>query len=821
MYWMTLLKLSLAALVLLLAGCAGQDTEPKGIRPQTGAWLPAPSRLPAPLNRDLAFTDSDRTKLGADFDPLLPNALVSVEATAAVFSPAATEPGDGLSGLAYALYRFELPGYADSPLISVLWSTPPADESIWLGLANFVADRWDWYALPAADQLLLESLLPYIEQDNLLLAVAATGTAPAGLALITVGDDVIPLADIAADPDNGVFPLEVQFSAAGSSDSDGTIVQYEWDLDGDGTYELDSGADPAAGFTYTQQGSFSARLQVTDDKGATATDMTVISVNDPDANPPSAALTATPDFGDAVLLVTLDASGSTDDLGIVNYDYDFDGDGTCDLLDSVDSSVSHNYAEVGQFDAVVRVEDAAGATDTATTPIDVDGDTVAFLNVSPDCGSDSRRLDASSSYEEGGQIVSYRWDYTADGTWDSTTTEAVLNGVYYDWGTYIARVEVTDDDGDTAVDEFGPIHATGWNSSSRLLSGSPGAGLSVRSINAERAVLYDDNAIMYGQGQGAAHIVSTKNPPNASKMMLGSTLGIGGVQYPVAVFYNSDGDLVCARATKVNPSATADWQVHNIDSASSNYSGGYNLGLATLGLASSGRILVSYFDTSDGELYFAVSETAYPDSESDWTRHIVASQNNVTIGESQSLLMVGGEPVIAYSYGTAALYYARSTVALPDSSADWVFHLVHNPGTYTGISLALHSSVPTVSFTRSGTLYFGFANSAEPVDFGDWSIHSLRNDCGWHTALCSANGAPVIVFTDVSQGFGREVVGCAVAETPLPGSMEQWCMDMKLFGSYGLGSLQVSGSVFDSLPLVGCYFNIGGYRAYSLWGRAP
>jgi hypothetical protein len=196
----------------------------------------------------------------------------------------------------------------------------------------------------------------------------------------------------------------------------------------------------------------------------------------------------------------------------------------------------------------------------------------------------------------------------------------------------------------------------------------------------------------------------------------------------------------------------------------------------------------------------------------------VASQDNARIGESQALLMVGGEPVIAYSYDSSALYYARSTVAQPDSSSDWVFHLVHNPGTYTGIALALHSNVPTVSFTRSGNLFFGYANAAEPADFGDWTIHSLRSNCGWYTALASANGAPVVLYTDVSQGFNKEVVGCAVAESALPSSADHWCMDMRLFGGYGLSSLQLSGSVFDNLPLVGCYFNIGGHRAYDLWG---
>ena len=34
----------------------------------------------------------------------------------------------------------------------------------------------------------------------------------------------------------------VTFNGSGSSDPDGTITKYEWDLDGNGTFELNTGA---------------------------------------------------------------------------------------------------------------------------------------------------------------------------------------------------------------------------------------------------------------------------------------------------------------------------------------------------------------------------------------------------------------------------------------------------------------------------------------------------------------------------------------------------------------------------------------------------
>ena len=70
-------------------------------------------------------------------------------------------------------------------------------------------------------------------------------------------------------------PLEVAFDASGSSDPDGDDVTYEWDLDGDGTFDA-TGAETS--YTYTELGVYTARLRVTDQSGKfslTARDISV------------------------------------------------------------------------------------------------------------------------------------------------------------------------------------------------------------------------------------------------------------------------------------------------------------------------------------------------------------------------------------------------------------------------------------------------------------------------------------------------------------------------------------------------------------------
>ncbi|MFB7513482.1 ThuA domain-containing protein [Streptomyces sp. NPDC056144] len=82
-----------------------------------------------------------------------------------------------------------------------------------------------------------------------------------------------PLAKIAATPDSGQGPLQVTFSAAGSADPDGDGLTYAWDF-GDGA--TGTGANPT--HTYTVNGTYTARLTVSDPAGKAGIASTTITV---------------------------------------------------------------------------------------------------------------------------------------------------------------------------------------------------------------------------------------------------------------------------------------------------------------------------------------------------------------------------------------------------------------------------------------------------------------------------------------------------------------------------------------------------------------
>lgn len=84
---------------------------------------------------------------------------------------------------------------------------------------------------------------------------STTSTTPPG--------NAAPTAAIMADVLSGPPPLAVQFSGAGSSDADGSVVAWQWDF-GDG----EVGAGVTVDHVYAAPGGFTATLTVVDDDGA-------------------------------------------------------------------------------------------------------------------------------------------------------------------------------------------------------------------------------------------------------------------------------------------------------------------------------------------------------------------------------------------------------------------------------------------------------------------------------------------------------------------------------------------------------------------------
>jgi PKD repeat protein len=90
---------------------------------------------------------------------------------------------------------------------------------------------------------------------------------------INVRENIPPVAHASASKTSGEEPLSVTFSGEGT-DSDGTIASYRWDF---GNKQTSNEQNPT--YVYHSTGTYTAKLTVTDDNGATATDEVQIEVD--------------------------------------------------------------------------------------------------------------------------------------------------------------------------------------------------------------------------------------------------------------------------------------------------------------------------------------------------------------------------------------------------------------------------------------------------------------------------------------------------------------------------------------------------------------
>lgn len=164
-----------------------------------------------------------------------------------------------------------------------------------------------------------------------------------------------PKAIILANREQGPRPMTVSFDGSTSyaSSVDGNITKYEWSF-GDGQIATGN----LVNHVYTEQGTFEARLVVTDNLGRVASEVIAIEVLP--SNPPVADFIATDEspYPHVPIGVDFDASSSsTGDSGkpIVSYSWTFSDGGT-----ALGKTVNHTFLSPGNYEIVLKVTNSDG-----------------------------------------------------------------------------------------------------------------------------------------------------------------------------------------------------------------------------------------------------------------------------------------------------------------------------------------------------------------------------------------------------------------------------------------------------------------------------
>ena len=262
-------------------------------------------------------------------------------------------------------------------------------------------------------------------------------TAAAGC---NVATNVPPTASFTASADPVATGTPVTFTST-SADSDGSVASQAWDLNNDGKF--DDGTGTSATTSFPKAGSYTVKLQVTDNKGATATASRVVTVTN---RPPVASFTSTPASPSTGDQVTFTSSSSDPDGSVVSQAWDLNGDGQYN--DATGASVSKPFSKAGTYTVGLKVTDDNGDSSTITHQVTVANraPTAAF-GVAPNPTPTGTTVTfTSSSSDVDGTIASQAWDLTGDGQYDDGTGASVTKS-FSKAGTYTVGLKVTDDNG--------------------------------------------------------------------------------------------------------------------------------------------------------------------------------------------------------------------------------------------------------------------------------------------------------------------------------------------------------------------------------------
>jgi len=171
------------------------------------------------------------------------------------------------------------------------------------------------------------------------------------------GTDPVADAGPSQDVDEGTT---VTFDGSASVDNI-DVIWYNWTFL-DATQRSLIGVNPT--HTFETPGVYTVTMEATDAAGNQATDTVIITVLDITGPVADAGNDQTVEEGETV---SFDASGSSDNVGIASYEWDF-GDGAT----GSGATITHTYTGPGSYTVTLRLEDEAGNSDIDSLTVSVE-----------------------------------------------------------------------------------------------------------------------------------------------------------------------------------------------------------------------------------------------------------------------------------------------------------------------------------------------------------------------------------------------------------------------------------------------------------------
>jgi len=204
------------------------------------------------------------------------------------------------------------------------------------------------------------------------------------VAYITANLCIFPPTANAGGPYSGSEADTITLDAGASTDTDGNIILYEWDIDNDGIYEITI-SDSSCAYIWSDDHNGTITLRVSDNDNQTDTASASVTIS----NRAPLALTGGPYYGEMGQTITL--SGTALDSSphdTFTYDWDLDGNGFYEILNTQNPSASWN--ETGTYSIFLKVTDDDGGIGLGATQVIIGDSIPPVVNItSPNNGHDT------------------------------------------------------------------------------------------------------------------------------------------------------------------------------------------------------------------------------------------------------------------------------------------------------------------------------------------------------------------------------------------------------------------------------------------------
>lgn len=250
-------------------------------------------------------------------------------------------------------------------------------------------------------------------------------------------------------------------NGSASTDPDGSITNYVWSyVSGPSQYTIVNPNAATTSLNNLVQGVYTFSLQVTDNNGASSSDLITVTVIPPPNQPPVANAGQAQIIYLPITSTILDGSGSYDpDGAIANYSWNkLSGPGSVTIVNSNTPRPSVLGLQVGQYVFELTITDNSGATGTDRVTITVNPaqNQAPTANAGKDTSialpSDRIILFGDKSADPDGNLVSYSWvQLSGPGTAIIASPLGInteVSGLIE--GEYVFELTVTDNAGATS-----------------------------------------------------------------------------------------------------------------------------------------------------------------------------------------------------------------------------------------------------------------------------------------------------------------------------------------------------------------------------------